>query len=186
MSVILRRASEGDLDGVMQLENITFMSDAWSMRTMRGELQSENCFYLVAVMCDGVTDSECADAGCIVGYAGLCAPVGAGHADIQTIAVSASARGQGLGRMLMQNLLEEAKQREVVEVFLEVRADNGVAQSLYSSLGFEGIAVRPRYYQPDNIDAIVMSLVVSELQGAAVVGNPYSGALDSAEGRVSL
>jgi ribosomal protein S18 acetylase RimI-like enzyme len=41
-------------------------------------------------------------------------------------------------------------------VFLEVRAGNEVAQRLYASLGFERIAVRPRYYQPGGEDAWVM------------------------------
>ncbi len=44
------------------------------------------------------------------------------------------------------------------DVFLEVRADNPVAQALYESEGFIEIARRPRYYQPDDIDAIVMKL----------------------------
>ncbi|WP_341872876.1 GNAT family N-acetyltransferase [Leucobacter insecticola] len=58
----------------------------------------------------------------------------------------------------MNALLDEAATRGVREVFLEVRADNPVAQSLYASLGFTEIGVRPRYYQPDNVDAFVMKL----------------------------
>jgi ribosomal protein S18 acetylase RimI-like enzyme len=44
----------------------------------------------------------------------------------------------------------------VQEDFLEVRADNPVAQAMYTAFGFERIAVRPRYYQPDGVDAWVM------------------------------
>ena len=43
-------------------------------------------------------------------------------------------------------------------MFLEVRADNPVAQALYASEGFEAVGRRPRYYQPDDVDAIVMRL----------------------------
>jgi [ribosomal protein S18]-alanine N-acetyltransferase len=43
-------------------------------------------------------------------------------------------------------------------VFLEVRADNPVAQGLYASRGFAVVGRRPRYYQPDGVDAIVMRL----------------------------
>ena len=50
--------------------------------------------------------------------------------------------------MLVQSLLAEARRRGASEVFLEVRADNPGAQQLYRTLGFEQIAVRPRYYQP--------------------------------------
>ena len=58
-------------------------------------------------------------------------------------------------------LLEEARARHVDDVLLEVRADNPDAQRLYERHGFTAIAVRPRYYQPDNVDAIVMRWVAS-------------------------
>ena len=44
------------------------------------------------------------------------------------------------------------------DVFLEVRADNPVAQALYRSEGFVEVGRRARYYQPDDVDAIVMKL----------------------------
>ena len=44
------------------------------------------------------------------------------------------------------------------DVFLEVRADNPVAQALYASEGFFEVGRRPRYYQPDDVDAVVMKL----------------------------
>ncbi|MFC7765894.1 GNAT family N-acetyltransferase [Leucobacter soli] len=59
-------------------------------------------------------------------------------------------------------LLDEAARRGVHEVFLEVRADNPVARGLYASLGFDEIGVRPRYYQPDDVDAVVMRLMMEE------------------------
>ena len=144
-----RRATLDDLDAIMELETSTFGSDAWSRGTMRAELGSPHGYYLVA--------GEVA----VAGYAGLLAPAGSGQADIQTIAVAPAARRQGLGRALMVALLDEARRREAAEVFLEVRADNPNAQQLYASLGFEQIAVRPQYYQPDGIDAHIMRLGLS-------------------------
>jgi ribosomal-protein-alanine acetyltransferase len=141
----LRRATLDDLDAIMRLETTIFASDAWSLATMRGELIGVHGYYLVAEE-DGAVD----------GYAGLLAPAGAGQADIQTIAVAPHARRRGLGRALMVALLDEARQRGAHEVFLEVRADNPNAQALYLSLGFEQIAVRAKYYQPDGVDAHIM------------------------------
>lgn len=141
----LRDAVAGDLDAIMALEVSTFTTDAWSRDAMAAELAASHTRYVVAV----------ADAA-IVGYAGLSAPPGAGQADIQTIAVDAAHRGVGLGARLLQRLLDEAAARGVGEVLLEVRADNPVAQRLYERHGFASIAVRPRYYQPDDVDAIVM------------------------------
>ena len=48
----------------------------------------------------------------------------------------------------------------VRELFLEVRADNPGAEALYVSRGFERIAIRAAYYQPDGVDAVVMKAVL--------------------------
>lgn len=48
-----------------------------------------------------------------------------------------------------------------------MRDDNPVAQALYRSEGFVEVGRRPRYYQPDDVDAIVMSLDVAAWRGAA-------------------
>jgi len=144
----LRRAGAADLDAIMAIETTTFENDAWSRTGMRGELLNVHSHYLVA--------TRAADPALIDAYAGLMAPPGSPQADIQTIAVAAHARRRGLGRRLMQAMIEEASERGADELFLEVRADNPGAQELYASLGFEAIAVRPAYYQPDGVDAVVM------------------------------
>jgi ribosomal-protein-alanine N-acetyltransferase len=62
----------------------------------------------------------------------------------------------------MHALIGEARKRGANEIFLEVRADNPAAHHLYETLGFEDIAVRVAYYQPDGVDAIVMRLTIPE------------------------
>jgi ribosomal-protein-alanine N-acetyltransferase len=148
----LRRASVDDLDAIMAIETTTFTSDAWSRDIMRAELADRHGYYLVA--------SPLEDPSRVDAYAGLRSPQREPQADIQTIAVVEGARRQGLGRVLMLRMIEEAHDRGATELFLEVRADNPGAQSLYESLGFERIAVRPHYYQPDGVDAIIMRLVI--------------------------
>jgi len=145
VSAELREATVDDLDAIMAIEESEFTSDAWSRTMMREEIRSRHTRYLVAE-----------DAGELVGYAGLLCPVGAHEGDVQTIAVLATARRAGLGRRLLRALVAAAAERGAREVFLEVRADNPAAQSLYRSEGFEEIGVRPAYYQPDGVDALVM------------------------------
>lgn len=145
----LRVAGVDDVDAIMSLETATFENDAWSRQMMLGDLSQPYCHYLVAF------DREDAG-GALSGYAGLMSPRGAADADIQTIAVAPSARRRGLGRLLMRRLIEEARARGARRVFLEVRADNPGAQELYEKLGFAPIGVRRGYYQPDDVDAIVM------------------------------
>lgn len=165
-----RAATGADLDAIMDLERTSFPTDAWSAAMMREELASPHGFYVVVE-----------EAGRLVGYAGLRAVRGARDADIQTITIAAATRGGGRGRALLRTLLEEAVRRGVHDVFLEVRADNPVAQALYLSEGFAEVGRRPRYYQPDDVDAIVMQL---DLRGwaarrAETTGIAASGAAAS-------
>lgn len=148
----LREAVVDDLDAIWGIESAVFASEAWSREMMREELAADHRHYLALVD----------EAGAVRGYAGLL--VVGSEGDIQTIAVSPEARGGGCGRQLMNALLDEAERRGVGEVFLEVRADNPVAQTLYRSLGFDEIGVRPRYYQPDGVDALVMKLEMKDRQ----------------------
>ncbi|MEY4349324.1 MAG: hypothetical protein RL719_621 [Actinomycetota bacterium] len=144
-SAPIRPATEADLDDIMQIEHDAFESTAWPRDSMALELAPSNDrHYFVAT-----SDER------VVGYAGI--NVVAGHqSNVMTIAVAESSRGSGLGRALMQKLIDVAVAQKSVEIFLEVRADNEIAQALYRSLGFEQIDLRRGYYQPENIDAVIM------------------------------
>lgn len=144
MAFAFRAANIADARAMWKLETRVFGEDAWSEATVREELAADHRSYLAMV------DAR----GSVCGYGGL--RVVAGEADIQTIAIAPEARGKGFGRRLMAALLEQARDAGARTVFLEVRADNDVAQALYRSLGFEVIDVRQRYYQPGDIDALVM------------------------------
>ena len=144
---MIRRATTADLTAIMRIEREVFPTDAWSEAMMRAELASPHAWYCVLHL-----------GAAIAGYAGLRSITGAPDADVQTLAVDPGARGRGHGRMLLRALLREAAGRGAAEVFLEVRADNPVAQSLYRAEGFAQVGRRPRYYQPDDVDALVMRL----------------------------
>jgi ribosomal-protein-alanine N-acetyltransferase len=135
-----------DLDSVLGLELALFGEEAWSRQMLAGELsqQPASRYYLVAED----------PAGTVVGYAGLLAA--GGQADVLTIAVAAARWGQGIGSLLLEELLAEAVRRSCSEVFLEVRADNVRAQRLYKWWGFAEVGIRRGYYQPSGTDAIVM------------------------------
>jgi ribosomal-protein-alanine N-acetyltransferase len=75
---------------------------------------------------------------------------------VQTIAVAREHWGSGLGARLLAELLRHATAFECAEVLLEVRVDNTRAQKLYQRFGFEPIGFRRGYYQPGNVDALVM------------------------------
>ncbi|MFE6127966.1 MULTISPECIES: ribosomal protein S18-alanine N-acetyltransferase [unclassified Streptomyces] len=141
-----------DIGPVLDLEHALFPEDAWSTGMFWSELAHSRGpratrRYVVAE----------AD-GKIVGYAGLAAA--GGLADVQTIAVARDQWGTGLGARLLTDLLQHATAFECDEVLLEVRVDNTRAQKLYARFGFEPIGLRRGYYQPANVDALVMRLPV--------------------------
>ena len=143
----IRIATEADLENIMVLEHECFATDAWSRENMHFEIMAHHTTYAVIYEDDK-----------LIAYAGLSKVPGSDQSDIQTIAVSPTARGRGLGKALMIHLITEARKQHATDMFLEVRADNPVAQSLYLGLGFEHIDTRKNYYQPDGIDAWVMRL----------------------------
>ncbi|MBW1639228.1 ribosomal protein S18-alanine N-acetyltransferase [Microbacterium resistens] len=149
--MMIRPASPDDLDAIMAIEQASFPRDAWSAEAMAAELASPHGSYLVVVEPDAAGER-------IVGYGGVRALRGSRDADIQTIALDARHRGAGRGRALLRALLAQAEERGASEVFLEVRADNPVAAALYASEGFDEIGRRAHYYQPDDVDAVVMRL----------------------------
>jgi [ribosomal protein S18]-alanine N-acetyltransferase len=159
--VRLRPMTTADLDTVLTLELALFGDEAWSRQMLAGELDQQPAtrLYLIAE-----------DDGQIVGYAGLLA---AGHqADVLTIAVDTTRWGRGVGSALIRQLLAEATGRGCTEVFLEVRADNARAQSLYRWWGFTDVGIRRGYYQPSGTDAIVMR---RPLSGQAPTGPGADG-----------
>ena len=142
----LRPLELTDIDAVMALEHELFPTDSWSREAFESEIRAPWTDYLALV--DRV--------GIIQGYGGVSVPAPDAPADIQTIAVAAHARGKGYGSMLLAELGRLGHARGATESLLEVRADNTAAQALYAKFGYVEIAVRPRYYQPDDVDAIVM------------------------------
>ncbi|MFG2002660.1 ribosomal protein S18-alanine N-acetyltransferase [Spirillospora sp. NPDC048911] len=155
---LLRGMTADDLPAVLRLEHELFPEDAWSEEMLRGELadQPRTRHYVVAET----------DGREIVGYAGLSAA--GGQADVQTIGVRADRRGAGIGAALLTELLDEAVRRASEAVFLEVRADNDAARRLYERFRFERVGVRKRYYQPSDVDAIVMRRELSIVRRAPV------------------
>lgn len=151
----LRRMRWWDIPGVVLLEHLAFPEDAWSVGMFWSELaEAASRHYVVAedTQSRGGRPGEAEPR--IVGYAGLLA--GVGEAEVLTIAVDPARAGRGLGARLLTELMREAARRRCDEVVLEVRVDNERAQKLYQRFGFVGIGVRRGYYQPADVDALVM------------------------------
>lgn len=129
------------LDDVIRIEQIAHPTP-WSRDLFEGELGRPDRAYLVARSGDQV-----------LGYGGLIVIAGDGH--VSTIAVDPDARGRGIGRRLLLELVDEALDRGVTDLTLEVRVSNEPALALYRRFGFAPAGVRRGYYG-DGEDALVM------------------------------
>lgn len=145
---VLREMRWWDIAPVLELERELFPEDAWSPGMFWSELAHARGPYATRRYLVAELD------GRLVGYGGLAAVDGTG--DIQTIATAREMWGTGLGARLLTELLGAATDFECHEVLLEVRVDNVRAQRLYERFGFEPIGFRRGYYQPGNVDALVM------------------------------
>lgn len=77
------------------------------------------------------------------------------------LAVRPEYRRLGLARGLLTAMLDCGRRAGVKTVFLEVRASNQPALTLYESQGFAVASRRPEYYD-DLEDALLMTLITNE------------------------
>ncbi|MBI5582692.1 MAG: ribosomal protein S18-alanine N-acetyltransferase [Deltaproteobacteria bacterium] len=148
-SACLRRAQRSDLPEILDLERQSF-SQPWTRALFQEEL---------AKLPPTLYVYRSTPAGPLGGY--LCFWTVAGELQLINIAVHPEQRGTGLGRRLMEFLLQEARRRQAEKIFLEVRPSNLPALRLYTRMGFQVLYRRPRYYEPEGEDALVMALTVA-------------------------
>jgi ribosomal-protein-alanine N-acetyltransferase len=140
----IRPMTRDDIATVLEIETDLFPIDTWTKELFLGELAEVSNSRDVAV---AVKESK------IVGYASF-RYVGK-QGDVNTVAVSRSHQGSGIGTALMDWLESQAALRNVREIFLEVRSDNEAALKMYSNRGYERIDIRRNYYG-NTIDANIM------------------------------
>ncbi len=135
---------------VAAIESVSY-PDPWSESLFYNELTNPASHFYVEFVSEE-----------LVGYGGFW--LAADEADILTVTVSPMFRGKGLGRALLEFLLEEARRRGASFAMLEVRVSNTVARTLYQSAGFYEVGLRKGYYDHGGEDAILMrrNLIVDD------------------------
>ncbi len=136
----LRRATTDDLPQLEAFEQSCF-PDPWSRVSLSQVMAQERYLILISSSSYLIASKVCDEA------------------EIERIAVLESARGQGLGREILESALEKLIGSGAERIFLEVRANNEVAIRLYERCGFIRNGLRRGYYD-DGQDAVLMSLFV--------------------------
>jgi [ribosomal protein S18]-alanine N-acetyltransferase len=142
----IRRMLPADVGLVHALDALSF-SLPWPESSYRFEVsENSNAIPLVAVN----------EAGGVVAMSVTWVIIDEAH--VATIAVHPDYRRLGLGKRLLAASLLEAWERGALLSHLEVRRGNLAAQVLYADFGFEVVGERPRYYQDNHEDALLMTL----------------------------
>lgn len=132
-----------EITAILQIAKIerACFAEPWSVSSVEAQLESGNSVFARAY-----------DGERLVGYAVGTAAFD--EAELYRLAVLPGERRRGFGEGLLHDFLQECHRRGAARVFLEVRAKNTPALSLYRKAGFAQIAVRKGYYGDD--DAVIM------------------------------
>lgn len=142
----LRRMRPQDVPDVMEIESVSFGRHHWSEDSFYNEMNNQVGRYYALINTDLPK---------LIGYLGFWMIQDEAH--ITTVAVKPEYRGNSLGELMLVQGLERCMSNSIHWVTLEVRATNYNAQNLYYKYGFSSVGVRPKYYQDNQEDALIMT-----------------------------
>jgi [ribosomal protein S18]-alanine N-acetyltransferase len=145
LSALIRRMTLQDVSEVHEIDVLSF-SLPWPERSFRFEL-TEN-----PVARAWVAEVDDRVAAMLVLWFII------DEAHVATIAVHPHFRRKGIGEQILLCALRSVKAEGAERAFLEVRAGNAAAQTMYKKYGFEVAGVRRGYYKDNNEDALLMNL----------------------------
>lgn len=157
--VVISHMTEHDLLEVVEIEEQSRLS-RWGWAAYYAELQGVNrSLMLVARLASSAAPGG---SNCVAGY--IVARLSAGELHINNVAVRSEFRGQGIGKALLTRILAQGKKLNAAAAFLELRAGNAIALSLYEKAGFVPVGKRRNYYSDPVEDAVTMT---AQLKGSA-------------------
>lgn len=130
------------IEEICDIEKRCF-SDAWSRQSFIDEIDNENSVFIVVKKEDK-----------IVAYSGFWYIVD--DAQIMNVAVDIAYKGMKISHILMKEMIQRARDKNMATMSLEVRVSNEIAINLYKGYGFEIVGVRKQYYQDNKEDAYIM------------------------------
>ncbi len=144
---------ETDLDHVLEIERHAYVFP-WSYKIFQDCLSVGYCSWILEYERD------------IIAYGVMSIIVDECH--ILNLCVSPEVQNNGIGQMLLNNLLNVARSHGAEIVFLEVRPSNTKALSLYCNAGFNEVGIRKDYYPAESgrEDALILarSLVEEKME----------------------
>lgn len=159
----IRAAGLEDLEELLALEQACFQGDRISRRQFRYLLTRGNARTLVA------TDPHIPQ---LLGYVMVLFSRGTSLARLYSIAVSASARGRGVGRRLVEAAEAAARDNASADLRLEVRRDNTASLALFRQMGYREFGTIEDYYE-DHMGALRLQKSLAPGPDPELVRTPY-------------
>lgn len=141
----IEKMSLRDLEDIKEILTTEF-DDFWSYNILKEEIKKSDTVYIVAKQNEK-----------IVGFAGFW--ISPDDIQITNIVVRKNERKKGIGTLLFDKLIKEAKSTDKQEIFLEVNEKNIFAINLYKKFNFEEIGIRKKYYNGTD-NAIIMKKIL--------------------------
>lgn len=143
MDLKIEKMTSSHIEEIANLEKECF-SSPWSADGLKSELDNNFARFYVAFSGEK-----------IAGYIGSHNVLGEVY--ITNVAVFSEFRRNGIGKTLVEFLVNEMKKENADFVTLEVRKSNLNAISLYEKCGFEKVGERKNFYEKPIEDAILMT-----------------------------
>jgi ribosomal-protein-alanine N-acetyltransferase len=140
--ITVERMNSFNILGVKEISDLSF-SSPWSLLSMEKELINKNAVYIVVKLGNKV-----------VAFGGMWIIFDECH--ITNIAVHPDFRRNSFGDVIVENLINIAKDMDVASMTLEVRSSNIAAINLYKKHNFSIEGVRKNYYQHPKEDGYIM------------------------------
>lgn len=139
---------ESDIDAVARLEKATF-SDAWTEKGIYDTWKQSQAFVVVAEENNNIVGY------CIIYYV-------LDEGEIARIAVDSTLRKQGVGRQILDHVVEICNTKEITTLLLDVRESNETARRFYQKYGFLEDGIRKNFYEGPREHAVLMSMQIEK------------------------
>lgn len=144
--ILTREMQPSDITEIMEIERMSFATP-WSELAFLNEMYGLHSITKVAVLKNKVT-----------GY--ICVKQISDEGHILNLAVHPDFRRHGIATALVEEGLDELREKDCKYLYLEVRVSSLGARKFYERIGFKVVGARRKYYTSPDEDAVVMMLVL--------------------------
>jgi ribosomal-protein-alanine N-acetyltransferase len=156
MLMRIRPPAAGDVPAMVAIERACPTSAHWTDEQYGRLFTGLRAASTLALVAEATTDAHGGSA--LLGF--LIARHLAPEWELENLVVAPTARRMGVGKRLLESLLDAARETHSESVFLEVRESNLAARGLYEKLGFRETGRRKSYYTSPLENAVLYSLVL--------------------------